>query len=322
MNMSGLRAVELRHLQALQAVARAGTFGRAAERLGYTQSAVSQQIAALERIVGAPVFDRPGGPRPVELTPLGSLLLRHVDDLLARLDAAAAEIERFQAGEVGRLVVGTFQSVSVEVLPRVIGLLRAERPELEIRLYEADLNDELLAGVADGELDCSFVVGVPDDPALEAEVLGHDPFVAVAPRDGGTGPLPLQALGSTALIGQPATSCQGLVDHGLRANGIEPSYVFRTADNGAVQAMVRAGMGVAVLPLLAVDLTDERVAVRPLDPPIPDRVIALARRAGRTPSPATLRFLELAHEVCSTLDERRTRVLGPAPRRRRAPAPA
>ena len=79
-----LRDLELRHLAALDAVATEGTFGRAALRLGYTQSAVSQQIAALERLVGAALFDRPGGPRPVELTPLGDLLLEHALARLAR----------------------------------------------------------------------------------------------------------------------------------------------------------------------------------------------------------------------------------------------
>ena len=72
MGMPSMRDLEIRHLEALDAVASTGTFGRAAERLGYTQSAISQQIAALERVMGAPVFDRPGGPRPVELTPLGA----------------------------------------------------------------------------------------------------------------------------------------------------------------------------------------------------------------------------------------------------------
>src|SRR5215831_5267132 len=80
--------VELRHLAALEAVAQAGSFGRAAARLGYTQSAVSQQIAALERIVGERLLERPGGPRPVALTEAGELLLRHAGAIMARLAAA------------------------------------------------------------------------------------------------------------------------------------------------------------------------------------------------------------------------------------------
>src|SRR5579885_556907 len=91
--------VELRHLAALQALADTGSFGRAAEELGYTQSAVSQQIATLERRVGARLVERPGGPRPVSITEAGALLLRHADSILSRLQAAQADLQALQAGE-------------------------------------------------------------------------------------------------------------------------------------------------------------------------------------------------------------------------------
>src|SRR3954454_21633024 len=98
-----LRDLELRHLIALDAVATEGTFGKAALRLGCAQSAVSQQIAALERLVGGPVFDRPGGPRPVALTPLRKVVPGHPRDTIPRLDAPGDAIDRFFAGTVGRL---------------------------------------------------------------------------------------------------------------------------------------------------------------------------------------------------------------------------
>jgi DNA-binding transcriptional LysR family regulator len=112
-----LHDVEIRQLRALQAVAAEGSFGRAAERLGFTQSAISQQIAGLERAIGERVFDRPGGPRRVELTPTGAVLLAYADALLDRMRAAEDELRSLRAGEVGRLVVGSYQSVSVNVLP-------------------------------------------------------------------------------------------------------------------------------------------------------------------------------------------------------------
>src|SRR5687767_6833676 len=103
--------VELRHLAALQAIAEEGSFGRAAQRLGYTQSAVSQQLATLERIVGERLVERPGGPRPVSLTAAGELLVRHAEAIVARLEAAQADFEALAAGEAGALRVGTYQSV-------------------------------------------------------------------------------------------------------------------------------------------------------------------------------------------------------------------
>ena len=95
MFVTSLRDLEVRHLIALDAVATEGTFGRAAERLGYTQSAISQQIAALERLVDGKLFDRPGGPRPVELTPLGAEVLDAARDLLNRVEAAGQRIDIF-----------------------------------------------------------------------------------------------------------------------------------------------------------------------------------------------------------------------------------
>src|SRR6478735_2571485 len=112
--------VELRHLAALQALAQEGSFGRAARRLGYTQSAVSQQIAALERIVGEQLVERPGGPRPVAMTEGGRLLLGHARAIVARLQAAQADIAALSAGEAGSLHVGAFQSVGARILPEVM----------------------------------------------------------------------------------------------------------------------------------------------------------------------------------------------------------
>jgi DNA-binding transcriptional LysR family regulator len=317
MIMPGVRDVEIRHLQALQAVAREGTFARAADRLGYTQSAVSQQIAAFERLLGEPLFDRPGGPRPVELTPLGRILLDHANTVLARVDAVADEVERFRAGQVGRLDVGTFQSVSVEILPHVVGRLLAERPQLEVRPFESDANDELLGRVADGSLDLTFAIGLVDDERFDAIELAHDPFVVIGVRDDDDhepAPIPTEVLRRSPLVGQQPNSCQYDIDRGLRSQGIEPTYVFRSNDNAAVQAMVRAGMGLAVMPLLAVDLDDPRIAVHSMEPALPDRVISLVRLAGRTPSPTSVRFTELAVEECQIVGARVER-LGATPAR-------
>jgi DNA-binding transcriptional LysR family regulator len=296
MGMVHMRDLEIRHLIALVAVADERTFGRAAQRLGYTQSAVSQQIAALERVVGASLFDRPGGPRPVELTPLGRLLADHARDVLARAEAAANDVRRFQAGEIGRFDVGTFQSVSTTLLPAILGQLRAERPHVDPHLFESDLHEDLVRRVVDGELDVTFLI---DDRThdLESIHLFTDPFVVVAlPGDVDHMAVPVTRLIDSPLIGQNDNTCQRFVDDGLRSVGVQPSYVFRSSDNSAVAAMVRAGMGMAVLPLLAVDTSDPRLAIRPLDPPIPPRHIGIGWRRGRTLSPGAARFVELAQE--------------------------
>src|SRR5215468_4261040 len=117
MNTDQWLGVEMRHFAALEAVGRTRSFGRAAAELGYTQSAVSQQIAQLERIVGQRLVERPGGPRPVSLTDAGRLLLRHADAIVAQLDAARADMAALAEGAAGPLRIGIYQSVGARILP-------------------------------------------------------------------------------------------------------------------------------------------------------------------------------------------------------------
>ncbi len=293
--MSGLNELELRHLVALDAVAAEGTFGRAASRLGYTQSAVSQQIAALERLVDGKVFDRPGGPRPVELTPLGHRLLDGARDLIGRVNALDQDLERFRSGEIGHLRVGTFQSVSATLLPTIIGQLRQRHPEVEISLMETDVDDELHEALLGGELDVSFLVG-DGPPGTELIPLLADPFVVMARPDQFTGPVPVEQLDQEPLIGQVNT-CQLRTERDLQALGLEPEYVFHSNDNTTVAAMVRAGLGVAVLPLLCIEPDDTRIALHAIDPELPDRPIGLAWRSDRTLAPVAEHFIELAQST-------------------------
>ncbi|MCB0999767.1 MAG: LysR family transcriptional regulator [Ilumatobacteraceae bacterium] len=296
-----LQDVEIRQLRALQAVATEGSFGRAAERLGFTQSAISQQIAGLERAVGDRVFDRPGGPRRVELTPIGAVVLAYAEAVVERMRAAEDGLRSLRAGEVGRLMVGSFQSVSVQVLPRVVGSLRSERPGLSVRCIESEENEELVAKLLTDELDVSFLVGHWDHEGVETIELAVDPFVLLSPASERHPVVPLAMLSGAPLIGQSPCFCQTLIDDRLREEGVEPDYVFRTNDNAAVQAMVRTGMGRAILPFLAVDTNDPGVTVSALDPDVPPRVITIGRRRGRTLVPAAERFVELARSVCADL---------------------
>ncbi|MEM1334574.1 MAG: LysR family transcriptional regulator, partial [Actinomycetota bacterium] len=293
-------ALDPRHLASLVAVAEQGTFGRAATELGYSQSAVSQQIAVLEQALGAPVFDRPGGPRPVELTPMGEVVLMQARRVLAVLADAAAEITRFEGGEAGPLAVGTFQSASTAILPGVVAAMRDAAPGVQIELQESDDDADLFAALCDGTLDVSFVVGeIPD--SLTAVPLMSDPFVAVAPAGSyPTGPIAVDEVVAQPLIGQPLdSSCQRLGESALRAVASDLHYVFRTADNGAVAAMVRAGMGVAILPLLCVDPDDDTIEVHPLEPELPARSVEIAWRTDRTQPPSAQRFVEISTVVAA-----------------------
>ncbi len=301
MAVVALRDLDLRHLAALRAVTEEGTFGRAATRLGFTQSAVSQQIATLERIVGEPLFERPGGPRPVTLTPAGELLLPHAVAILDQVRSAEAELDGYRAGRTGRVRLGTFQSVTVRMLPTLLNELRDSHPDISVFPYEHEDQSRMLDMLGDGELDAAFAVGAIDDPRFGVRPIGSDPFVVLCPPDScilpPSGPVPVARLNEVQLIGQTPMACQLIIEDGLRDRGVAADYVFRTGDNAAVQALVRVGMGHAVMPRLAVDLNDPAVVVRELDPPIEPRQLVIAYPNCRAVSPALGIVMDLAADI-------------------------
>jgi DNA-binding transcriptional LysR family regulator len=291
--------VELRHLTALAAIAEEGSFGRAATLLGYTQSTVSQQIAALERAVGGAVFDRPGGPRRVRLTPLGSVVLDHGRELLAKAEALAHAVDRFKAGG-GRIDIGTFQSVSNVILPSVVSRLRDEYPDCDIRLSEEEPEHPRI-----GDLDLLFYDGRVDGDVEHRKLL-DDPYLLVA--GAGTfpeGPVPLELLDGAPMVAWPLTCDQPAMEQAVARGGASPQVVFRSAVNDTLLSMVRAGLGSAVLPWLAIrgaDVpSDDRLRVHELRPLLPVREIYLHWRAGRTHSPLAARAIEIAVEVAAEL---------------------
>lgn len=297
---------DLRHLTTMLAIAEEGTFSRAANRLGYTQSSVSQHIAALERTLGGAVFDRPGGPRPVRITPLGTVVLEHGRAVLAKAEALGQAVDRFKAGE-GRVDVGTLQSVSHAILPTVLRLLREEHPRCDIRLSEPD--EPRL-----GELDLLFYDGLISDET-EHVLLMEDPYLIVAPPgDLPEGPVPARKLDGKPMVAWPSTCDQPRLERSLADAGARPRIVFRSAGSETILSMVRAGMGLAVLPWLAIHQVVCRdcgaihgpegwpdLRVHDLDP-TPARAIYLHWPPGRgDESPLAARTIEVAVEVAREL---------------------
>ncbi|MBI1352633.1 MAG: LysR family transcriptional regulator [Actinomycetales bacterium] len=296
-----LEDVDLRHLRALREVAIEGSFLGAADVLGYSQAAISQQIASLERALGQAVFDRPGGPRPATLTPAGRILLGHAEVIFSQLELAEEDLNDLASGTSGRLRIGTYESVSVQLLPKLIRALLEEAPDIAVSLVEHDFNDELADLLMQADIDVTFLAGPHHDSRLRMIDVGVDPFVLlVSPGSelaeqypGKT--VPTVALSGVALVGQhPSGTATDPIDSGLRAQGIRARYAFRTNDNGAMQAMVRVGLGPAVMPLLAVDTSDRDVIIKKLDPPLDPRTIIVAVPADATLSPATERFVRIA----------------------------
>jgi DNA-binding transcriptional LysR family regulator len=298
-----IQDLELRHLVTFKEVAARRSFGKAADELGYTQSAVSQQIARLEKVLGHSLFRRPGGPKPIELTRAAELLMPRVDGLIASLRSIERDFLGLAEGTAGTLSVGTFQSISVRLLPAIISALTVERPDLDVELLESTSGEVLRKALRDHELDLTFWVEDDSDwSGFDRVRLFEDAFVVVAPANDAEDVYGPAELAKLPMIGQHLEDqCQLRIDLGLRSHGVVPRYAFRSADNGAVQAMVRAGQGVAVMPMLAIDASDPGVVLRPLIPALAPRVVVIITRAGETLSPAVGRFVELAIEQSERL---------------------
>lgn len=298
-----MNGLELRHLVALCAIADAGTISRAATTLGYTQSAVSQQVAALERAVGAPVFDRPGGPRPLTLTPAGEALLEHARVVLAQLRLAEADVRAVVAGDRGTLRVGTVQSVGTKVLPDVLRRFHVERPEVQVSLRESHDPEVLLAMVADGELDVTFCEeSMPDGPWAFERVL-VDPFVLLAPVDSAVAARSVIAadeLAALPQLGYRNRSCRSLQE-AVVSTGVELEFVFQSDDNSTLQGCVGAGIGYALMPMLAIDDDDPAVVLVRVEPEPPPRIIGVAWSTERREPPALAAFVGCVKLACEGL---------------------
>jgi DNA-binding transcriptional LysR family regulator len=307
MAANGWLRLELRYLAALEAIAATGSFGGAADQLGYTQSAVSQQIAALERLVGQPLIDRPGGRRPVGLTEAGALLLEHSKAVLARLRIAQAQLEALGQGDAGTLRVGTYQSVGIRVLPGVAARVAETHPDLRLEIHEAACDRELLDQVEHGDLDVAFcVLPAPEGPLTTEELL-EDHYRLLVPADSPLlegGEVPLETLGSLPLIGYRGCRTEERVFSYLRGLGIDVNRVAFAGDNAIIQAMVAAGRGVALLTQLSIDESDPQTATLKLADWVPRRRVGLGWHPQQASSPALEAFIATAREVTRPRRER------------------
>ncbi len=301
---NGLPGVELRHLTALDAVVEEGSFARAAARLGYTQSALSQQIGALERIVGMRLLERRTGRSPLGPTDAGALLLRHADRIVASLRAAGADLDALRAGTAGTLRVGTFQTVGTGILPPLLARFGAAHPDVEVTLVEAVRREELLALVETGGVDVSFVVGGADEEPFESTTLMQDPWLLVVPAGsplaGATRPIPAADLGGLTLVAYKYALPYNPEAH-LQTLGIAPRVLLRSDETATVLGLVAAGVASAILPWLVVDPDDPEISAARIDHLLPPRRIGLAWHRDRYHSTAFADFVATARDVCAGL---------------------
>lgn len=288
--------VELRHLAALQSVVATGSFSAAAARLGYTQSAVSSQIRALERLVGMRLLDRSRGVRGVTLTPEGRILFQYATEIVAQFEAAADHLLEGRAPGGETLRVGTFQSTSNAIVPETLRRFAAAQPEVAVTLVERYDPDRLLDLLEEGELDLAFTVFPTRGGPFATTVLCEEEHVAlVAETDALAGRelVLLEDLVPRRLVAD--TSRHGALHvQAARRRGVE--HVRELEDATAVSAFVAAGHGVGLLPRLAAAAA-AGVVVRPFADDVPARALALAWQRERVGSLAARQFVRIAAAV-------------------------
>jgi DNA-binding transcriptional LysR family regulator len=305
--------LDVRRMRVLREVIWRGSFSAAAEALHLSQSAVSQQIAVLEREVGMPLLERTSeGPK---LTPAGEALMDHGDAVIARLEEAERELAQIAGLEGGRLRLASFPTASATLMTRALSLFRQRFPNIELEFQEDEPEDSF-PSLKRGEFDLAVVFDYPMFPLefgrdVESELIYEEPMrVALPPGH------PLAAAKSVRiedladeewLCGALPSSCRMQVLQLGRDAGYEPKISFQSEDYEVIKGFVAAGRGVTVLPELAgghpgIELRDVRGA-RPI------RRIWAVTRESESRSPAAEQMLAILREVCRTYrDERKLRL--------------
>jgi molybdate transport repressor ModE-like protein len=304
---STLRTLDVRRMRVLREVAGRGTIAAAARALAFTPSAVSQQLAALEREAGVALLDRHGG--RVRLTEAGRRLVARTEAILAELEVASAELSAMAADVTGDIHVAAFPSAERALLAPAIATLLGRHPDVRVRTTELEPEASLPA-LRLGDVD--LVVAhedvarpAPRDPRIERVDLMEDPLRVVLPPDhpAAGGAVALAGLaGARWVATPPGTACRAMVDDACRAVGYVPDVPFHANDFGVLAAFVAAGLGVAMVPELALDAFGPDVAIRPVaDVPVTRRIYAAARRGGLE-RPALRAMVEALRGVSASMN--------------------
>jgi DNA-binding transcriptional LysR family regulator len=297
--------LDVKRLRVLREVAAQGSFSAAAEALAYTQSAVSQQIAALEREAGSRLVERTA--RGVHLTDAGEALVRHAEAILARLADAEAELEAMAGLKGGRLRIVAFPSAGATLAPRAIASFRDRHPAVDLTLIPGEPEDGL-AALKCGDTDIALLIETGfdriQDDGIERTHVMTDPMYLLLPAGH---PLAQRRrvrmedlAGESWITGSSMElACPDgrILVRACRGAGFEPQIAFNSEDYLAIQGFVAAGMGISLVPDLALLAVRDDVVVRSLGNQAPAREIIAATLEGGYCSPAKQAMLEILCEV-------------------------
>ena len=295
--------LDIRRMRVLREVARRGSMSAAADALNYTPSAVSQQVATLEREIGVALVER--GPRSIMLTDAGRALADHAEIILARLEIAETEVREIAGLRGGRLRLATFRTAGETIMARAITAFHTQHPEVELRLVEGEPEDYLPL-IKSGEIDLGLDFEYDHLPRVrvessEEQLLMEDEIGIALParhRLAEQEAIELDELAGEAWIGStPRSSAHGFTERLCAGAGFEAQVKFETDDYHVAEALVATGVGIAFLPRMAVATAHPDIVVRPVAPTPPMRRIFAVFRAGGLRSPTTSAMVTLLQEI-------------------------
>jgi DNA-binding transcriptional LysR family regulator len=294
--------LDIRRMRVLQEVVTRGSFSAAAESLNLSQSAVSQQIAVLEREVGIPLLQRTtDGPK---LTAAGEALMSHGDAVMCRLEEAERELAQIAGLEGGRLRLASFPTASATLMTRALSLFRQRFPKVELQFSEDEPEDSF-PGLKRGDFDLAVVFDYPDFPLdfardVEADLIYEEPMrVALPPGHPLAGAKTVRIADLAEddwLCGDLPSSCRDQVIELCREAGFEPRISFRSEDYEVIKGFVAAGLGVTILPELAGG--HPGIELRAVRGQKPVRRVWSVTRENEARSPAAEQMLGILREVC------------------------
>ena len=300
--------LDVKRLNVLREVAKRGSFSAAADALFLSQSAVSQQVATLEREVGMRLLERArSGP---SLTDAGKALVTHADAVICRLEEAERDLAAIAGLEGGELRLASFPSASATLLTGAMSEFTSRHPKVRLAVVEAE-PEESLPRLVEGDLDVAIAFDYPgfpgeQDPDLDWIHLLTESMQVALPQghrlaEGGAVRL-TDLADEPWLCGVRPSSCSEIVVRACREAGFQPRIAFESDDYNVLQGYVAAGLGVTLLPDLALRPLRDDVVVRPIRPRAPERRVWATARVSGSRSAATDAMLGVLSEVAERFD--------------------
>jgi DNA-binding transcriptional LysR family regulator len=278
--------VEVRHFAALDAVSHEGSFRAAADRLGYVQSAISQQIAFLERVAGVRLVERSRGPGPVKLTPAGQLVLVRARDILRQLEAARTDLCELEDTARRTVTLGMAATPMTGILAALVSAVAHACPHVLLDPHDVDCDQTLVRELESGRLDLALAELPPPGPGLACELLATEPYRVLAAARAPRPATAAEVAGHPIVAPAPTRSFQRVLDW-FRERGSALNIAYSSSDAATIGAWAAAGLGLAIVPTTTPSREWPGFEALTLEEPLPVREVGLVWSEAHPPTGVT-----------------------------------